>query len=121
MVMTTTTAADVAAYINTQTRVTGRVQLQKLLYYVQAWSLAWDGSPIFDDEIEAWEKGPVVRAVYDGHRGDISRVSEDARRTVDAVLKFYGRFYGSALIERTHSEKPWQESWTELPEYARGN
>ena len=37
------TAIDVMKYIKSQKSITGEVQLQKLVYYSQAWSLAWDG------------------------------------------------------------------------------
>src|SRR5580704_12809669 len=40
------------------------LRLQKLLYYVQGWSLALRGRPAFDDEIEAWTLGPVVPEIY---------------------------------------------------------
>jgi len=40
------------------------MQLQKLMYYVQGWSLALRGRPMFDGRIEAWAHGPVVRGLY---------------------------------------------------------
>ena len=58
------TAIDVMKYIKAKKRLTGDVQLQKLVYYSQAWSLAWDGAPLFHDKIEAWRHGPVCRSIY---------------------------------------------------------
>jgi uncharacterized phage-associated protein len=43
------------------------MKLQKLVYYAQAWALVWDDEPIFDEEIEAWANGPVVRGLYEAH------------------------------------------------------
>lgn len=65
------TANDVAAYIMGQaaTPIT-TMKLQKLLYYSQGWSLAWDGQPLFTDEIAAWANGPVIYSVFKNHRGD---------------------------------------------------
>lgn len=40
------------------------MKLQKLVYYAHAWHLAIKGSPLFDDDIEAWPWGPVVRNLY---------------------------------------------------------
>src|SRR5689334_12279943 len=40
------------------------LRLQKLLYYVQGWSLALRGKPMFVERIEAWAHGPVVKNVY---------------------------------------------------------
>ena len=35
-------------------------KVNKLCYYAQGWSLAKLGYPLFDDEIEAWQYGPVI-------------------------------------------------------------
>lgn len=41
-----------------------QMKLQKLVYYAQAWHLALKGGPLFDEDLEAWPWGPVVRNVY---------------------------------------------------------
>lgn len=46
------------------------MKLHRLLYYSQAWHLAWEGKPLFDDEIQAWANGPVVASIYELHRGE---------------------------------------------------
>ena len=38
--------------------------LQKLLYLCQTETVRVTGSPLFEDEIVAWQSGPVVRDVY---------------------------------------------------------
>lgn len=40
------------------------LKLNKLVYFAQVLSLKKGHGPLFDDEIEAWEYGPVVRSVY---------------------------------------------------------
>src|SRR5271165_1232342 len=40
------------------------LKLQKLLYYVQGYHLAFYGSELFPDPIVAWQYGPVVEGVY---------------------------------------------------------
>ncbi|MDR1081312.1 MAG: DUF4065 domain-containing protein [Deltaproteobacteria bacterium] len=40
------------------------LKLQKLLYFAQGWHLAYNDVPLFEDPIEAWKYGPVVRPVY---------------------------------------------------------
>ncbi len=40
------------------------MKLQKLTYYAHAWWLAHTGQPLFDDDIEAWPWGPVIRNLY---------------------------------------------------------
>ena len=39
------------------------LQLQKILYYIQK-SFLQNGTEAFEDEIEAWQFGPVVPSVY---------------------------------------------------------
>ena len=40
------------------------LKLNKLLYYAQGEYLARTGKPLFDDEIQAWDYGPVVPVIY---------------------------------------------------------
>lgn len=120
-------------------------KLQKLLYYCQAWSLVWDGKPLFRAPIQAWANGPVVRAVYNKHRGmfrvdrwgegDPSRLTKDEAETVRAVLRFYAKKSGHELSALTHRERPWMDarkgldpgdrsereiSWASMAEYYGG-
>ncbi|MDO5094337.1 MAG: DUF4065 domain-containing protein [Propionibacteriaceae bacterium] len=117
-----TKALDVLRYIKQNYILLGEVQYQKLLYYVQGWSLAWGGTPMFEDRIEAWAMGPVVPAVrrYIGDDGHYS-LTELERATVDAVVRYYGRFPGSSLIQMTHSEQPWLDAREGIPEDARSD
>ena len=104
---------DVAAFIETQLGKVGAVQLQKLVYYSQAWSIVWDEQPLFSEPVEAWEKGPVVGALRDRRvAGDPTKLSEIQRATVSAVLAFYGGRSGEWLSKLTHREPPWVEART---------
>ncbi|MDR1164441.1 MAG: DUF4065 domain-containing protein [Deltaproteobacteria bacterium] len=40
------------------------LKIQKMLYFAQGWHLAHFDFPLFEDPIEAWKHGPVVRSVY---------------------------------------------------------
>ena len=40
------------------------LQIQKLLYLGQMFYLGENGTPMFDDDFEAWKLGPVVPSVY---------------------------------------------------------
>lgn len=111
---------DVAAYIISRLRSVDAMKLQKLLYYSQAWSLVWDGRPLFTARIEAWANGPVVREVFKTYqgkykvteslRGNKDALSPTEKKTVDAVLKFYGPRDGFYLSQLTHRERPWIEA-----------
>lgn len=112
-------AIDVAAYIlNERGRLSG-YQLQKLLYYCQAWCLVTQDRPLFNEEIRAWEHGPVVYEVARAHRGRRSLVasdnagnprelSVDDQVLIDAVLESYGTLSGDELEELSHTEDPWR-------------
>jgi uncharacterized phage-associated protein len=113
-------AHDVAAYILQKLGPMSAMKLQKLVYYSQAWSLVWDERPLFEERIEAWANGPVVRDLYEKHRGsfqvndwpwgDSSKLDQDACDTVGAVIEFYGSKTAQWLSDLTHREDPWVEA-----------
>ena len=54
---------DVAAAILEQRPGLTQMQLHKLTYLVQAADLAWFGEAVYENRIEAWQMGPMVRGV----------------------------------------------------------
>ena len=121
---------DVAAAILERQGSMSTWKLQKLVYYCQAWHSTWDDTPLFDDAIEAWANGPVVRALYNQHRtkfsvggwgGDSSRLTKGESESIDAVLRVYGNMSGSDLAALTHRERPWLDARAGMPEGERGN
>ena len=50
----------VANYILRKIGPTTTMKLQKLVYYCQAWSLAWDDKPLFDEDLKP---GQTVQCV----------------------------------------------------------
>jgi uncharacterized phage-associated protein len=120
---------DVAAYILYKRGPMTAMKLQKLVYYAQAWSLVWDEKPMFDEKIEAWANGPVVRELYDRHRGqfrianwdgNINALTQDEIETVDKVLEFYGNKSSQELSDLTHKEDPWKDARGGLGSDQRG-
>ena len=92
------------------------LRLQKLLYYVQGWSLGLRGKPMFADRIEAWVHGPVVPNVWRVYQGyesikpegvPKSNLDEDDAEFIDAVWQAYRRHSATSLREMTHREEPW--------------
>ena len=122
---------DVADYILKKMGSMTTMKLQKLVYYSQAWSLVWDEKALFEEDIEAWANGPVVRKLFDYHRGmyKLSAIpignprllNQEQRETVDAVLEYYGDKSSQWLIELTHMEDPWNQAREGLPRMYRGN
>lgn len=106
-------------------------KLQKLAYYSQAWSLVWDDTPLFNENIEAWANGPVCPALYEQHRGQfkvekldrgsIDDLSADQKETIDMVIKHYADKTSQALSQLTHAEAPWISARKGLAPGERGN
>ncbi len=97
------------------------LKLQKILYLAQGWSFVWDNKPLFKEEFEAWQYGPVSTEVYSQFRkygrGEIpayegSSCLEDreARETLDAVWRDYAGYSAFELVELTHSQTPWKKA-----------
>lgn len=115
------TAKDVAKFIvylfNDEEEGITNLKLQKLLFYAQGFSYQRTGKPLFNDEIEAWENGPVVNSVYQKYKtcgsrpiGILEKVSlpyEETRLLLD-VVREYGKYTSSALVTMTHAKNmPW--------------
>jgi uncharacterized phage-associated protein len=119
--MVPVSALDVAAHILDRLGPMSAWKLQKLVYYCQAWSLVWDGEPLFRERVKAWDNGPVVPQLYHEHRGqydvvpggirgDSNCLDGAQRETVEAVLAHYGGKTGWWLADLTHAETPWVEA-----------
>lgn len=116
---------DVAAYILERTGAISTWKLQKLVYYSQAWHLAWEGRPIFTERIEAWANGPVAPDLYAKHRGkfevsgwkrwgDPSNLRAADKKTIDIIVDSYGSLTGRQLSHVTHNEAPWMDARGDL-------
>jgi len=100
------------------------LKLQKLLYYVQAWNLAFTEEPLFEGKFQAWVHGPVNREIYDRFSfnkilyssvgsedlrsgWETMELPKDAKIHIENVLEVYGGLAASQLEEMTHGEEPW--------------
>lgn len=109
---------DVAEYILQQKGPVTSIKLQKLVYYSQAWSLALEQEPIFEEPIEAWKDGPRVRNLAESQRdqahvssiplGDPERLTSEQKETIDAVVIYYGQKSSQWLEDMTYTEDPWR-------------
>jgi Uncharacterized phage-associated protein len=98
------------------------LQLQKLLYYSQAWALVLLNRPLFEEDFQAWAHGPVLRSVYDTFSGnkwsalpppqasELSSIDEKADQLLEEVYRVYGKFSGKTLEQLTHREPPWLDA-----------
>lgn len=122
------TVFDVAKYILDKYGAMSAMKLQKLIFYTQAMSLVWDDVPLFENEFEAWAKGPVCRELFQTHKGkfmlqdsnflsaydpDTSNLTPEQKETIDVVVTSLIDFPPYKLSDMVHQEKPWID--------ARGN
>lgn len=98
------------------------LKLQKLLYYAQAFYLVNNkGEKLFDDEIQAWEYGPVVPAVYHEYKkynsfpinykhvkDKIFNFSKKQEQYLKDFASEYFRYSATELVTKTHTEQPWK-------------
>ncbi|MGY4567535.1 type II toxin-antitoxin system antitoxin SocA domain-containing protein [Bradyrhizobium sp. USDA 3256] len=112
------------------------LKLHKLLYYCQAWSLAFGRGLLFPSRFQAWVHGPVSREIYDRfvrNKALYSAVGladvragfnphtlpETERALINSILEVYAPLSGDQLEEMTHREDPWIEARRGVPPSAR--
>lgn len=98
------------------------LKLQKLLYYAQGFSLVWNEAPLFEEPIEAWAHGPVVRSLYSTYSTSAAKplptprefdpgtIDPQTRELLEEVYQVYGQFSAWGLRNLTHDEAPWKDT-----------
>ena len=126
--MNKVTAHDVAKYIIAEFHeaedLITNMKVQKLLYYVQGWHLGLYGTPVFDDQFQAWVHGPVQYEVYNKYKNyywnpilepiDKPNFELSLIKHINEVLQAYGGETGYMLEVLTHQEWPWIEARNDL-------
>jgi len=95
------------------------LKLQKLLYYTQGFHLALYGERFFEEDIHAWQYGPVVPIIYDAFKQKgaepillapetkYKTFNEDQEDLLKEIYSVYGQFSALKLMNMTHEESPW--------------
>ena len=100
------------------------LMLNKLLYFAQGHCLAETGKPLFDDDFEAWEYGPVIPKIYHKYKvcGKHNILPADSIKETEVldneqlsvlgcVLEQYGDYSPSKLVNITHEiDSPWEKA-----------
>jgi uncharacterized phage-associated protein len=110
----------------------------KLIYFAHGWYLAMNNKPLVKNDFEAWERGPVVRVVYESFKdfkkarpidrkatkfdpvsGEHTEVAYQFEKDEVAFLKSiymrYGHIHALELSKMTHEPgSPWIKSGTPL-------
>ncbi|MCA6072295.1 MAG: DUF4065 domain-containing protein [Endomicrobium sp.] len=99
------------------------LKLQKLLFYCQAYHLSILETPLFEENILAWDYGPVIHSVYKHYRKHDSSIIPFKKGThlehlksssigvISSVMGAYSKFSAIELMGMTHSERPWQDAY----------
>lgn len=130
-------AQIITHYVNQKGDQVSHKKLQKLVYYVEAWSLVYLNKSLVSEQFEAWIHGPVIKELYQELKGcgyndlvlvneledtiDLeiatiikeNKISETDLELIYAVLDKYAGLSAFQLEMISHSEKPWLD--------ARGN
>lgn len=107
------------------------MKLQKLVYYAHGWFAGNTGKPLIDEEVEAWQYGPVIPSLYHEFKrfgsGPISQKATDfvglrlqevatpaeagIRQFLDSIWRTYGHFTAVKLSDMTHApDGPWDRT-----------
>lgn len=120
----------VADFLLEESRERGEVltnlKLQKLLYYAQAWYIALNGDPLFEEDFQAWVHGPVLPSQYQRFRDyrwkpiteEINRPKFDVEGVevhLTEIIDVFGCESAVSLELMTHREPPWQVARGDKP------
>lgn len=97
------------------------LKLQKLLYYMQGFHLAVFNEPLFEEDLYAWQYGPVVPEIYHRFKGfnnsgieptqeAITLTGEREEELFNDVFSVYGDYSAIGLMNLTHQERPWRSA-----------
>lgn len=132
-------ARHIINYANSSDQLLSNLKLQKLLYFVQAEFLTSQGRTCFTDDIEAWNFGPVVPAVFREFKifgsfhippvkhyyvedesqpynfrrvvfYDIEITDED-KTVIDEVVDYFADCSSVELTDLTQKQLPWQNAY----------
>ena len=124
-------AMDIAKYIINKCTMENwpisNLQLQKILYFLQKKYLTEKGRPLFADEIQAWQFGPVVPEVYYQYCGF---GSAQIMMNYESPLDYMDAAAINGVVEDKRTRAPWElveethapgKAWAEVYRDGLGN
>jgi uncharacterized phage-associated protein len=100
------------------------LKLQKMLYFAQAVYLSLYNKTLFNEEIQAWQYGPVIKEVYSKYSRnknkslttqDLTHEIKDTKiaEFLKSVWDLFGKYSAFELINISHSHAPWKDAYVE--------
>lgn len=119
-------AIDIARYVITVSLDDGypvsNLKLQKMLYFIQGVMLVKYKKKAFDEDLVAWQYGPVVKSVYFEFSSygampillkykDI-QINDEQRSAADTVINSFLKVSAFTMVDETHREgSPWYTAY----------
>jgi uncharacterized phage-associated protein len=113
------------------------MQIIKLVYIANGWSLALLNRPLIKDPIQAWQYGPVIPSLYNAFNrwgsGPIidpavdetsgleytAKLDDEERRLIVSVFTSYGHLHAFQLSNKMHEDgTPWTKIFTTRGAYS---
>lgn len=96
------------------------LMIQKLLYYVQSFYYVFTEHFLFEEDLQAGDRGPEFESVMERYRiygfdsvnneimsNENLNLEDIEKNVAEAVLKFYGCYSGKILDKMVQNESPW--------------
>lgn len=121
-----------------------QMKLQKLIFFAHGWNLALTGTPLVDEQFQAWKYGPVIPSVYHEFKNfglmGINREAEEllvdpngnsihwrpvslkdntgaTQALIEKIWDIFGKYSGTHLSKMTHlPDTPWSKAREGYPE-----
>ena len=120
-------ALDIAEYIikyeDAKDHLINNLKLQKVLYFLQAQFVVSTGNSLFDEEIVAWDFGPVVMSVYNRYKvyaGASIFINNSGCRNayidpvhkeiINKILEYIRPYSAWQLTQICHHQTPWMNA-----------
>ena len=125
-------AMDIAQYIITKCTSDGspvsNLQLQKILFFIQGKWMVQKESALFEEDIFAWQFGPVVPNIYYrfcgygaskilGRYPEI-KIDEQTASIIDPIIEEKRELYPWTLVEQTHKKGG---AWDQVYQEGKGD
>lgn len=92
------------------------MKLHKLLYFSQRESFIQNGAPLFAEQFEAWQYGPVMVCVREAFgRNELVNLPSEMelaphKKTFDSVFEIYANRSSWTLSMLSHAESSWKKA-----------
>jgi uncharacterized phage-associated protein len=97
------------------------MKVLKLVYIAHGFHLAFKDTPLIEEDVQAWQYGPVIPELYFRLKTKTLGITSDyisnweafekddeTQRLLEAVYRKYGRYTGGQLSNLTHKQNtPW--------------